>query len=131
MASVKEKKADVSSVIALCQSAGRRANARNVSFFSLYGGQFPFSTLTLVNTKLPAIFSHLRSTTVSLETYPLSCFKYLVLRNAKLPPDIYIYVYSLQEGYGYVIQLKKDICMRFNYSIKVHGEAITNLGNLG
>ena len=100
------------------------------AFLAFMVANFRFQ-LTLVNTKLPAIFSHLRSTTVSLETYPLSCFKYLVLRNAKLPPDIYIYVYSLQEGYGYIIQLKKDICMRFNYSIKVHGKAITNLGNLG
>ena len=36
-----------------------KANARNVSFFN-----------PVVNTKLPAILSHRRSTTVSLETYP-------------------------------------------------------------
>ena len=55
-----------------CLSLWRRANARNVSFFTLYGGQFKFS---VVNTKLPAILSHRRSTTVSLETYPfIHCF---------------------------------------------------------
>ena len=37
--------------LALRQRIGRRANARNVSFFTLYGGQFTFSTqlLTLNN----------------------------------------------------------------------------------
>ena len=30
-----------------CQSLWRRANARNVSFFTLYGGQFTFSTQLL------------------------------------------------------------------------------------
>ena len=33
--------------IALCQSLWRRAIARNVSFFILYGGQFTFSTQLL------------------------------------------------------------------------------------
>ena len=52
------------------QSLWRRANARNVSFFTLYGGQFTFSTQLLTLTKLPAILSQRRSATVSLETYP-------------------------------------------------------------
>ena len=50
------------------QSLRRRANARNVSFF------YPLRWLiyvfnSVVNTKLPSILSHWRSTTVSLETY--------------------------------------------------------------
>ena len=38
------------------QSLWRRANAQNVSFFTLYGGQFTFSLNSLVNTKLPTKF---------------------------------------------------------------------------
>ena len=47
-----------------------RANARNVSFGTLYGGQFTFST-QLIILNYPDILSHRRSTTISLETYPL------------------------------------------------------------
>ena len=46
-----------------------RANARNVSFGTLYGGQFTFST-QLIILNYPDILSHRRSTTISLETYP-------------------------------------------------------------
>ena len=45
----------------------RRANARNVSFQSLYGGQFTLST-QLLNTNFCVSRPHRRSTTVSLET---------------------------------------------------------------
>ena len=52
------------------QSLWRRANARNVSlFYPLQWLIYVFNPV--VNTKLPAILSHRRSTTVSLETYPL------------------------------------------------------------
>ena len=47
----------------------RRANTRNVSFFTLQGGIYVFNSV--VNTKLPATLPHRRSTTVSLETYPI------------------------------------------------------------
>ena len=51
----------------------RRANARNVSFQSLYGGQFSLST-QLINPKFSVSPPHRRSTTVSLEaTPPPSC----------------------------------------------------------
>ena len=48
----------------------RRANARNVSFETLYGGQFTLST-QLIILNYPVIISHWRSITVSLETYPI------------------------------------------------------------
>ena len=51
--------------LALRQSDWRRANARNVSLFTLYGGQVTFSTQLLT----PVLPSQRRSTTVSLETY--------------------------------------------------------------
>ena len=51
----------------------RRANARNVSFFHpLRWLSYVFNLI--VNTKLPVILSHRRSTTVSLETYPLNAY---------------------------------------------------------
>ena len=50
----------------------RGANARNVSFQSLYGGQFILST-QLINQKFRVSRPHQRSTTVSLETNPLVC----------------------------------------------------------
>jgi len=49
----------------------RRANARNVSFQSLYGGQFTLST-QLINPKFCVSLPHQRSTTVSLETISLA-----------------------------------------------------------
>ena len=45
-------------------------NARNVSFETLYGGQFTLLT-QLIILNYPVILSHRRITTVSLETYPL------------------------------------------------------------
>ena len=51
------------------QSHWRRDNARNVSFFySLRWSIYVFNSV--INTKLPTILSHRRSTTVSLETHP-------------------------------------------------------------
>ena len=47
-------------------------NARNVSFQSLYGRQFTLST-QLINPKFCVSRPHRRSTTVSLETNPLTC----------------------------------------------------------
>ena len=46
------------------------ANARNVSFQSLYCGQFTLST-ELINTKFCVSLPHRRSTTVSLDPNPL------------------------------------------------------------
>ena len=49
----------------------RRAHARTSTLETLYGGQFTLLThLTIPN--YPAILSHRRSTTVSLETYPFN-----------------------------------------------------------
>ena len=39
--------------LTLRQSLWRRANTRNVSLWTLYGGQFTFSTRSVDNTKLP------------------------------------------------------------------------------
>ena len=58
-----------SSVPLLPFSLWRRANARNVSFLTLYGGQFTLSTQLIIQ-NYRVILSHRRSTTVSLETYP-------------------------------------------------------------
>ena len=47
-------------------------NARNVSFKTLYSGQFTLSTqFIILNYVYPIILSHKRNTTVSLETYSL------------------------------------------------------------
>ena len=61
-------KADVSNV-SPSAFALRRANARNVSFFILYGGQFASSTQLIV-LDYPVILFHQCCSTVSLETYP-------------------------------------------------------------
>ena len=53
-------------------------NAGNVIFETLYGGQFmPSTQLIILN--YPIILSHWLSTTVSLETYPLSSWRSLVV----------------------------------------------------
>ena len=51
----------------------RRANSRNGSFQSLYSGQFTLST-QLINPKFCVSRPHRRSTTVSVETNPLTCY---------------------------------------------------------
>ena len=51
-------------------SPWRRANARNVSFLTLYGSQCTLST-QLIILNYPAILSYQRITTVTSETYPL------------------------------------------------------------
>ena len=71
---MKSLKADVSSVWPFVR---RRANARIVSFQSLYAGQFTLST-QLTNPKFCVSRLHRRSTTVSSETKPLV---YLILRS--------------------------------------------------
>ena len=60
--------------LALRQSLWRRANVRNVSFVSLYGGQFTLSSQLMI-LNYP-ILSHRRRNAISLETYPLysECF---------------------------------------------------------
>ena len=61
----------------------RSANARTVGFETLHSGQFTLSTpLTKVNYHI--IFSHQRSTTVSLEIYPLYSFNLHVERTSSL-----------------------------------------------
>ena len=57
----------------LRHSLWRRADARNASFETFYGGQFTLSTQFIVQ-DYPVILSHRRNTTVTLETYPLSFF---------------------------------------------------------
>ena len=51
-------------------SLWQRANALNASFETLYGGQFTLLT-QLIIPNYSVILSHLRSTTVSLQTYVL------------------------------------------------------------
>ena len=68
MATVKSKKADVSSV-SPSSERWTKANARNVSFFTLYGGQFTFSTQLLTLNYL--LYSPTDAVPVSLETYTL------------------------------------------------------------
>ena len=53
--------------LALCQSDQQRANAQNVSLFTLYTGQFMFSTQMFTLTYL----LYFPTDAVSLETYPL------------------------------------------------------------
>ena len=71
MATVKSKKADVSSV-------STSPTALTSAVYSLRWPIYVFNSV--VNTQLPAILSHRRSTTVSQETYPLLQFLSLVLR---------------------------------------------------
>ena len=58
--------------LALHHSLWRRANARNLGFETLNGGQFTFSTQSVV-LNYPVGISHRRSTAVSLEIYPFYC----------------------------------------------------------
>ena len=53
--------------LALCQSDQQRANAQNVSLFTLYSGQFMFSTQMFTLTYL----LYFPTDAVSLETHPL------------------------------------------------------------
>ena len=53
-----------------CHSLKRRANGWNISFVTLYSGQFTLST-QLIKPNYPVVLSHWHSTTVSSETYPL------------------------------------------------------------
>ena len=85
LATVKSSKADVSSVSP--SSLWLRANARNDSLWTLCGGQFTFSS-HLITLNYPAILSHRRSTTVSLETYPL----YSEYRTANFCDVSFIYI---------------------------------------
>ena len=62
--------------LALHQSKRQRADAQDISFKALYGGQFTLST-QLITLNYPVTLSHRRSTTVSLETYQLKKKKML------------------------------------------------------
>ena len=53
--------------LALCQSDQQRVNAQNVSLFTLYSGQFMFSTQMFTLNYL----LYFPTDAVSLETYPL------------------------------------------------------------
>ena len=53
--------------LAPCQSDQQRANAQNISLFTLYSGQFKFSTQMFTLTYL----LYFPTDAVSLETYPL------------------------------------------------------------
>ena len=76
-------------MFALRQSDWRRGNARNVSLQTLYGGKFMFST-QLIPLKCPVILSHRRSTTVSLQTYPLYYYGFAFL-GTQLKTALYSY----------------------------------------
>ena len=54
----------------------RSANARNVRFETLHGGQFMLSTQMIIPN---FILSHRRSTIVSSETYPLYSFRISII----------------------------------------------------
>ena len=56
--------------LALRQSEWRRANARDVSFETLYGGLFMLLTQFIICTKYPVILSLRRSPKVYLELAP-------------------------------------------------------------
>ena len=63
---------------ALLLSLWRRANARNVSLLTLYGGLFTLST-SYITLNYPVILSHRRSTTVTLETHTLNSLGFSVV----------------------------------------------------
>ena len=74
----------------------RRANAQNISFETLYSGQFMLST-QLIILNYPVILSHWCNTTVSLETFPLYSQEKLSLiyqvtwgKNISLSENLYI-----------------------------------------
>ena len=78
LATVKSKKADVSSVSPSSERLDEGLTLETLAFYSLW---WPICVLnSVVNTKLPAILSHRRSTTVCLETYPLYSFVLALLR---------------------------------------------------
>ena len=52
-------------------SSERKADARDVGFETLYGGQFTLSTKWIM-LNYPVILFHRRSTTVSVEMYPFT-----------------------------------------------------------
>ena len=56
--------------LAFPQSKWDCHNGWNISFATLFGGQFTLST-QLIKPNYPVVLSHWRSTTVSSETYPL------------------------------------------------------------
>ena len=60
--------------LALRQSGIRRVNVRNVSFKTLYGGQFTLSTQLIIQ-NYPVILYHRHSTTVTVQTYTMKNIK--------------------------------------------------------
>ena len=73
LAIVKSFKGDILSVSPSSFALTRGYYARNISFGTLYSGQFASSTQLIVP-NYPIKLSHQYSTTVSLETYPLYSF---------------------------------------------------------
>ena len=77
-------------MFALCQSEGLSANARNVSFETLNGGQFTLSTQLMILSYLVVL------STVSLETYPryTSVNTRTSLKEKETPPFGLVIVYT-------------------------------------
>ena len=70
----------------------RRANARNVNFETLHGGQFMLSTQMIIPNSF-VILSHRRSAIVSSETYPLYSFRISIILS------LLYYLLSNQQSY--------------------------------
>ena len=73
LATVKSFKVDISSISPLSE-LWQWNYAQNVSFETLYGGQFTLSSWLII-LNCPVILCHQCSTTVSLETNPLNSMK--------------------------------------------------------
>ena len=80
--------------LALRQSHRRRANARNVSFKTLNGGQFTLSTQS-ITLNYPVTLSHRRSTTVSSETYHIYLLINRPIKPSWKPPNSHLLVCRL------------------------------------
>ena len=96
-----------------------KANTRNISFETLYSGQFTLST-QLIN--YPVILSHWRSTTVCLETYPLYSVGFLLqsfLQNSFTKRITYNYLISLcllAKGVGGLGEVNYTWCFTENWN---------------
>ena len=106
--------------LALRLSPWRRANARNVRFETLYGGQFTLST-QLIIPNYPDILFYRRSTTVSLETCPIYSVPHKWFATFQAVTTIvgHFFKFLHSESYNYVFEIRTWCSASFKWTSSV------------
>ena len=100
--------------------------------FNSYGGQFTLST-QLITPNYPVILSQWRSTSVSLETYPLVTFRvlrYNFIPFSLLPLEILPTILSSSSTLHWAIEIKKKkrVCNGFLFPGNLDPSTLTSWG---